>query len=64
MSAALGSELRYYHRTLGDYLDAFLTAGWQLAKLVDVPAAPRDDLPLRRKVAPLFMVLAFDKPRE
>lgn len=65
MSAALGSELRYYHRTLGDYLDAFLTAGWQLAKLVDVPAAPRDDLPLPPQSRfPLFMVLAFDKPRE
>jgi len=62
MSAALGSELRYYHRTMGEYVDAFLGAGWRLAKLVDVPAAPRDDLSLPPGSRfPLFTVLAFDK---
>jgi SAM-dependent methyltransferase len=63
MSAALGGEIGYYHRTLGEHLDAFLVAGWRLAKLVDVPAAPRDDLSLPpHSRFPLFMVLAFDKP--
>jgi SAM-dependent methyltransferase len=63
MSAALGGEIGYYHRTLGEHLDAFLAAGWHLAKLVDVPATPRDDLALPpHSRFPLFMVLAFDKP--
>jgi SAM-dependent methyltransferase len=63
MTAALGGEVGYYHRTLGDYLDAFLAAGWRLAKLVDVPASPRDDLPLPPQSRfPFFMILAFDKP--
>lgn len=65
MSAELGGEVGYYHRTLGDYLDAFLAAGWRLAKLVDVPAAPRDDLSLPAGSRfPLFTVLAFDKPAQ
>ncbi len=64
MTAALGGEVGYYHRTLEDYLDAFLAAGWRLAKLVDVPAAPREDLSLPPQSRfPLFMVLAFDKPQ-
>jgi SAM-dependent methyltransferase len=63
MSAALGGEVRYYHRTMGEYLDGFLGAGWRLARLVDVPAAPRDDLGLPPGGRfPLFTVLAFDKP--
>lgn len=63
MSAALGGEVGYYHRTLGDYVDGFVGAGWRLAKLVDVPAAPRDDLSLPPGSRfPLFTVLAFDKP--
>jgi len=63
MTAALGGEIGYYHRTLEDYLDAFLAAGWRLAKLADVPAAPRDDSPLPPGSRfPFFTILAFDKP--
>ncbi len=65
MSAALGGEIGYYHRTLGAYLAAFRDAGWRLAALVDVPAAPRDDLPLPPDSRfPFFTILAFDKPGE
>jgi len=64
MSATLGREVGYYHRTLAEYLAAFLASGWQLAALVDVPAPPRDDLPLPPGSRfPFFTVLAFDKPR-
>ena len=63
MAATLGHPLHYYHRTLEDYLDAFLAAGWRLAKLADVSAAPRDDLPLPPGSRfPFFTVLAFDMP--
>ncbi len=63
MTAWLGEEVGYYHRTLADYLDAFLDAGWRLAKLADVPAAPRDDLSLPAGSRfPFFTVLAFVKP--
>lgn len=63
MSAALGGEVGYTHRTLEEFLDAFLAAGWRLAKLVDVPSAPRDDLSLPPQSRfPFFTVLAFDKP--
>jgi len=62
-TAELGGEVGYYHRTLADYLDAFLDAGWRLAKLADVPAAPRNDLLLAAGSRfPIFTVLAFDKP--
>lgn len=63
MSAALGDEVSYTHRTLEAFLDAFLAAGWRLAKLVDVPSAPRDDLSLPPGSRfPFFTILAFDKP--
>lgn len=63
MTAALGGEIGYYHRTLGEYLDAFLAAGWSLARLVDVPSAPRGDVSLPPQSRfPFFTVLAFDKP--
>jgi SAM-dependent methyltransferase len=52
MSERLGGTVRYHHRTLGEYLDAFLATGLRLAKLVDV----REERPF-----PFFMVLAFDK---
>lgn len=65
MSATLGGEIGYYHRTLGAYLAAFRDAGWRLAALVDVPTAPRDDLPLPPGSRfPFFTILAFDKPGE
>jgi SAM-dependent methyltransferase len=58
-----GIEAHYYHRTLEDYLDAFLGAGLRLAKLVDVPDRAGLDwlLPAECRF-PRFMVLAFDKP--
>lgn len=63
MSAALGGEITYTHRTLEEFLDAFLVAGWRLAKLADVPGTPRDDLSLSPQSRfPFFTVLAFDMP--
>ena len=64
MSAALGEEVTYIHRTLADFLDAFLAAGWRVARLVDVPAAPHIDQPLPAGSRfPFFTALAFDKPK-
>ncbi|MGH2354386.1 MAG: class I SAM-dependent methyltransferase [Chloroflexota bacterium] len=64
--AAAGVKARYYHRTLEDYLDTFLDAGFRLAKLVDVPDRPaRPDRPWllpKGYVFPRFMILAFEKP--
>jgi 2-polyprenyl-3-methyl-5-hydroxy-6-metoxy-1,4-benzoquinol methylase len=59
-----GIRAPYYHRTLEEYLDAFLSAGFQLAKLVDVP----DRVSLSPLLPPgcrfpRFMILAFDAPR-
>lgn len=58
----------FYHRTLGEYLDAFLSAGLRLLKLVDVdhPRATADKaagrpLPVGEEL-PRYMVLAFAKP--
>ena len=61
-----GIRTYYYHRTLEDYLDAFLTAGLRLAKLADIPAMasvhePKTILPEGGRF-PRFMVLAFTKP--
>jgi 2-polyprenyl-3-methyl-5-hydroxy-6-metoxy-1,4-benzoquinol methylase len=55
LSAQLGAPVRYYHRTLEEYLDAFLAAGLRLGKLADVPSGSRGGIPS-------YMVLAFDKP--
>jgi 2-polyprenyl-3-methyl-5-hydroxy-6-metoxy-1,4-benzoquinol methylase len=55
MSAQLGGTVRYYHRTLEEYLDAFLDAGFRLTKLVDVP-------PARFSGLSPFLILAFDTP--
>ena len=65
--ASAGIEVSFYHRTLGEYLDAFLAAGLQLTKLLDVdhpeiaavrgtdgPSPEGDELPR-------FMILAFAK---
>ncbi len=59
----VGIRAHYYHRTLEDYLDAFLSAGFRLAKLLDVPDRA-DLLPALPEGSrfPRFMVLAFDKP--
>jgi len=61
-----GIKAYYYHRTLEDYLDAFLTAGLRLAKLADIPAMasthePRTILPDDARF-PRFLLLAFTKP--
>ncbi len=62
----IGIEARYYHRTLEDYLDAFLTAGLHPAKLTDIAALadshrPDAYLPPGARF-PRFMLLAFNKP--
>jgi 2-polyprenyl-3-methyl-5-hydroxy-6-metoxy-1,4-benzoquinol methylase len=60
--SAAGVKVRYYHRTLEEYLDAFLTAGLRLFKLIDVPSAmAHPDLPEGCRFSN-FMILAFDKP--
>jgi 2-polyprenyl-3-methyl-5-hydroxy-6-metoxy-1,4-benzoquinol methylase len=55
LSAQLGASVRYYHRTLEEYLDALLAAGLRLGKLADVPSGSRGGIPS-------YMILAFDKP--
>jgi 2-polyprenyl-3-methyl-5-hydroxy-6-metoxy-1,4-benzoquinol methylase len=59
----VGVHARYYHRTLEEYVDAFLAAGLRLVRLADVPDRPQPAwlLPPDR-VFPRFMVLAFQKP--
>ena len=66
--AAGGVHVVFYHRTLGEYLDAFLSTGLRLMKLVDVdhPQVAADKaagrpLPHGEEL-PRFMVLAFAKP--
>lgn len=53
MARLFRGTVRCSHRTLAEYLDAFLDAEWQLAQLADVPDVAQ---------APRFLVLAFDKP--
>ena len=58
-----GVKAHYYHRTLEEYLDAFLAAGFQLRKLADVPDRPNFPwLPPEHYRFPRFMILAFEKP--
>jgi 2-polyprenyl-3-methyl-5-hydroxy-6-metoxy-1,4-benzoquinol methylase len=61
-----GIKAYYHHRTLEDYLDAFLATGLQLTKLADVEAladAHRPDAFLPEGARfPRFMLLAFGKP--
>lgn len=58
-----GAKAHYYHRTLEAYLDAFLSVGFRLAKLVDVPDRAGLDWLLPKQCRfPRFMILAFDKP--
>jgi SAM-dependent methyltransferase len=73
--AGAGVPVPFYHRTLPEYLDAFLDAGLRLDRLVDVdhpgvaaaraagrpPGAPGSPLPAGEQL-PRFMVLAFAKP--
>jgi 2-polyprenyl-3-methyl-5-hydroxy-6-metoxy-1,4-benzoquinol methylase len=66
--AAAGIKVAFYHRTLGEYLDAFLSAGLRLTKLMDVDhLAVAADRVAGRPVPegeelPRYMVLACDKP--
>jgi SAM-dependent methyltransferase len=63
--AEQGIRAHYYHRTLEEYLDAFLGAGFRLARLADVT----DNgglpwlLPAHFRFS-RFMILAFDAPGE
>jgi len=63
---AMGIKIYYYHRTLEDFLDAFLTAGLHLTKLADLPARADDHPPYTCLPAgtrfPRFMLLAFALP--
>jgi SAM-dependent methyltransferase len=66
--SSVGVPVFFYHRTLPQYLDAFLDAGLRLTKIVDVdhPAmttrrASGEVIPLGEQL-PRFMVLAFAKP--
>jgi SAM-dependent methyltransferase len=61
-----GIKTYHYHRTLEDYLDAFLTPGLHLTKLADITARadshrPDACLPDGARF-PRFMLLAFSKP--
>jgi 2-polyprenyl-3-methyl-5-hydroxy-6-metoxy-1,4-benzoquinol methylase len=63
MSRDVGGQVHYYHRTLEEYLDAFLGAGLRLIKLADIvqpPGRPGGWLEGRR--FPFFVVLGFEKP--
>lgn len=63
--AGQGIQAHYYHRTLEEYLDAFLSVGFQLAKLADV--TDRAGLPwllFAHSRFPRFLILALDAPRE
>lgn len=58
-----GVKAKYFHRTLEEYIDAFIDSGLRLAKLVDV--ADVFGLPWilpKESRFPRFMILAFDKP--
>jgi 2-polyprenyl-3-methyl-5-hydroxy-6-metoxy-1,4-benzoquinol methylase len=62
----VGIKTYYYHRTLENYLDAFLGAGLRLAKLTDISTLagahkPDAFLPDGARF-PRFMLLAFTKP--
>jgi SAM-dependent methyltransferase len=66
--SSVGVPVSFYHRTLPEYLDAFLGAGLRLTRMVDLErpsmAARRasgEELPPHDQL-PHFTVLAFSKP--
>ncbi len=61
--ASRGVTARYFHRTLEEYMDAFLGAGFTLAKLADVSWGEQHGLLPEGTRFPYGMVLAFDKRR-
>lgn len=60
-----GIKVHFYQRTLEEYMDAFLAAGFQLQRLVDVPTPERFFHNLPDKLLPpgyqfpYFMILSF-----
>ncbi len=62
-----GVKVHFYHRTLQEYIDAFLAAGFQLQRLVDVPTPEghfkrrSDTLIPEGYQFPFFMILSFVK---
>jgi 2-polyprenyl-3-methyl-5-hydroxy-6-metoxy-1,4-benzoquinol methylase len=66
--AEKGVRVHFYQRTLQEYLDAFLGAGFQLARLMDVPTPEPmfrglpDMLVPQGYQFPYFMILSFVKP--
>ncbi len=61
--AEAGVNARYYHRTLEEYLDAFLGAHLRLVKLMDAPDVFGLEWLLPNQCRfPRFMLLAFEKP--
>jgi SAM-dependent methyltransferase len=63
---ASGIKVYHYHRTLEDYLDAFLAAGLRLVKLADLTglagAHPPHSMVPEGDRFPRFMLLGFGKP--
>jgi SAM-dependent methyltransferase len=65
-----GVKVHFYQRTLEEYLDAFLTVGWQLQRLVDVPTPESWLHNLSDKLIPdgyqfpFVLILSFVKPKE
>jgi hypothetical protein len=63
---ASGIEVYHYHRTLEDYLSAFLGVGLRLVKLADLKGLadkhpPYSIVPEGHRF-PRFMLLGFEKP--
>jgi 2-polyprenyl-3-methyl-5-hydroxy-6-metoxy-1,4-benzoquinol methylase len=66
--AAEGVKVHFYQRTLGEYLDVFLAAGFQLQRLIDIPT-PEGTFKRQPGILipvgvhfPFFMILSFIKP--
>lgn len=66
--AEQGIRVYFYQRTLAEYLDAFLSAGLRLERLVDVPTpATMRQRPANKLIPddyqfPYVMILAFERP--
>ena len=62
-----GVKVHFYHRTLEEYLNASLAAGWHLQRLVDVPTPEgtfkrrNDTLIPEGHHFPFFLILSFVK---
>ena len=65
--AAKGVKVPFYQRTLGEYLDVFMAAGFQLQRLIDIPT-PEGSFTRQSGILipegvhfPFFMLLSFVK---